>query len=186
MTKVFPTRWCTGASMGPQKPLCHRNLWRNTLYIYTLTIFKKQIPPPKKIPFQNGRPMIYFVSHHFNFGKNMKNHFSKGVFQWNLSHGFSGKSYFPASPKCWFMLISEKTTGFVWFIYVSLFYFILFDFLFLFIYLFIYFFTSKEGYPWGWHLKIAPVKNFDPIVIKYRGLQKTVVGPVGDPLLSEA
>ena len=29
--------------------------------------------------------MIYFVSHHFTFGKNMKNHFSKGVFQWNLS-----------------------------------------------------------------------------------------------------
>ena len=84
--------------------------------------------------------MIYFVSHHFNFGKNMKNHFSKGVFQWNLSHGFSGKSYFPASPKCWFMLISEKTTGFVWFIYLFLFYFVLFDFLFLFVYLFIYLF----------------------------------------------
>ena len=27
---------------------------------------------------------------------------------------FSGKTYFPASPN--FMLISEKTTGFVWFI----------------------------------------------------------------------
>ena len=43
--------------------------------------------------------MIYFVSHHFNFGKNMKNYFSNGVFQWNLSHGFSGKSYFPAFPQ---------------------------------------------------------------------------------------
>ena len=28
-------------------------------------------------------------------------------------------------------------------------------------------------------LKIAPDKNFDTIVIKYRGLRKTVVGPVG-------
>ena len=135
--------------------------------------------------------MIYFVSHDFNFGKNMKNHFSKGVFQWNLSHGFSGKSYFPASPKYWFMLISEKTTGFFWFIYFYfLFYFVLFDFLIfiylfvcLFIYLFIYFFASKEGFPWGGHLKIAPVKNFDTIVIKYRGLRKTVVGPVGTPSL---
>ena len=85
-----------------------------TLYIYTLTIFKKQIPPQKKTnTVSKWRPMTYFVSHHLNFGKNMKKHFSKGVFQWNLSHGFSGKSYFPASPKCWFMLISEKTTGFV-------------------------------------------------------------------------
>ena len=127
-----------------------------------------------------------FCSASFQFRQNMKNHFSKGVFQWNLSHGFSGKSYFPASPKCWFMLISEKTTGFVWFIYLFIYFlfcFVLFDFWFLFIYLFIYFFASKEGYPWGWHLKIAPVKNFDTIVIKYRGLRKTVVGPVGTPSL---
>ena len=135
--------------------------------------------------------MIYFVSHDFNFGKNMKKHFSKGVFQWNLSHGFSGKSYFPASPKYWFMLISEKTTGFFWFIYflfLILFCFVwFFIFIYLFIYLFVYlffylfiylfyflffsfiiiiiiiiiiffFFASKEGYPWGWHLKIVPVK----------------------------
>ena len=32
-------------------------------------------------------------------------------------------------------------------------------------------------------LKIAPAKNFDTIVIKYRGLRKTVVGPVGTPSL---
>ena len=78
----------------------------------------------------------------------MKNHFSKGVFQWNLSHGFSGKSYFPAYPKCWFMLISEKTTGFDWLIDLFLFYFVLFDFLFfiyLFVYLFIFFLRQKKG-----------------------------------------
>ena len=141
MTKVFPTRWCTGASMGPQKPLCHRNLWWILYFIiYTLTIFKKQIPPPQQNTVSKWRPMIYFVSHRFNFGKNMKKHFSKGVFQW------------------------------VWF--------------FIFTYLLVYlFFASREGYPWGWHLKIAPVKNFDTIVIKYRGLRKTVVGPVGTPSL---
>ena len=32
-------------------------------------------------------------------------------------------------------------------------------------------------------LKIAPVTNFDTIVIKYKGLRKTVVGPVGTPSL---
>ena len=138
--------------MGPQKPLCHRNLWWILIlciYIYTNQFQETTPPQKKKNTVSKRRPMIYFVSHHFNFGKNRKNHFSKGVFQWNLSHGFSGKSYFPASPKCWFMLISEKTTGFVWF--------------FIFIYLFIYLFASKEGYPGGWHLKIAPVKNFDTI-----------------------
>ena len=75
--------------------ICDKNY---ILYIYTLTTLKKQVPPQKK-NVSKWRPMIYFVSHDFNFGKNMKNHFSKGVFQWNLSHGFSGKSYFPASPK---------------------------------------------------------------------------------------
>ena len=34
------------------------------------------------------------------------------------------------------------------------------------------------------HLQIAPVKNFDTIVIKYRGLRKIVVGPLG--ILGEA
>ena len=102
---------------------------------------------------------------------------------------------FPHPPKYWFMLISEKTTVFFfWFIYFYfLFYFVLFDFL-IFIYLFIYyyffflffffyFFASKEGYPWRWHLKVAPVKNFDTIVKKFRGLRKTVVGTVGTPSL---
>ena len=123
MTKVFPTRWCTGPSWDPKNhfaiAICDEYY---TLYIYTLTIFKKQIPPQKNTV-SKWRSMIYFVSHHFNFGKNMKKHFSKGVFQWNLSHGFSGKSYFPASPKCWFMLISEKTTWFVWFIYLFIHFF---------------------------------------------------------------
>ena len=32
-------------------------------------------------------------------------------------------------------------------------------------------------------LKITPVKNLDTIEIKYRGLRKTVVGPVGTPSL---
>ena len=138
MTKVFPTRWCTGASMGPQKPLCHRNLWWILYFIYLYAnYFQETNTPPKKNTVSKWRQMIYFVSHHFNFGKNKKkNHFSKGVFQWNLSHGFSGKSYFPASPKCWFMLISEKTTGFVWFIYL---FFISFCFVWflIFIYLFV-------------------------------------------------
>ena len=35
----------------------------------------------------------------FQFRQNMKNYFSKGVFQWNLSHRFSGKSHFSASQK---------------------------------------------------------------------------------------
>ena len=174
MTEVFPTRWCTGASMGPQKPLCHRNLWwYYTLYIYnTLTIFKKQIlAPPPKNTVSKWRPMIYFVSHHFNFGKNM-----------NLSHGFSGKSYFPASPKCRFMLISEKTTGFVWLIDLFLFYFVLFDFdFYLFICLFVFFCVKRRVSMRVTLKKKAPVKNFDTIVIKYRGLRKTVVGPVGTP-----
>ena len=130
---------------------------------------RNKYPPPPQNTVSKWRSMIYFASYHFNFGKNIKNHFSKGVFQWNLSHGFSGKSYFPASPKCWFMLISEKTTGFVWFIYLFWFYFVLFDFWFLFIYLFIYlfiFFLRQKK-----------------IVIKYWGLRKTVVGPVGTPSL---
>ena len=63
-----------------------------------------------------------------------------GVLKTLKTQELPGKSYFPASPKCWFMLISEKTTGFVWFIYLFLFYFVLFDFWFLFIYLFIYLF----------------------------------------------
>ena len=126
--------------------------------------------------------LLCFAS--FQFWQKYEKPLFQRSFQWNLSHGFSGKSYFPASPKCWFMLISEKTTVFVWFIYFLNFilFCLIFDF-YLFIYLFIYFFASKEGYPWGWHLKIAPVKNFDTIVIKYRGLRKTVVGPVGTPSL---
>ena len=88
--------------------------------------------------------LFCFASFQFR-QKNMKNHLSKGVFQWNLSHGFSGKSYFPASLKCWFMLISEKTTG-VCSIYLF-FYFILFCLIFdfyLFICLFI-FLRQKKG-----------------------------------------
>ena len=186
MTKVFPIRWCTGASMGPQKPLCHRNLWwiLYFIYLYTNHFQETNTPPPKKKKYRfkmEANDLFCFASFQFRQKIREKNHFSKGVFQWNLSHGFSGKSYFPASPKCWFMLISDKTTGFVWFIYL---FFISFCFVwFLFIYLFIYFFASKEGYPWGWHLKIALVKHSDTIVIQYRGLRKTVVGPVGTPSL---
>ena len=69
--------------------------------------------------------MIYFVSHHFNFGKNVKTHFQKefvndiwviiGDYEYiNIAEikivkpcfffppppwDFSGKSYFPASPQ---------------------------------------------------------------------------------------
>ena len=32
-------------------------------------------------------------------------------------------------------------------------------------------------------MRVTAVKNFDTIVIKYRGLRKTVVGPVGTPFL---
>ena len=164
MTKVFPTRWCTAASMGPQKPPCHRNLWwiLYSIYLYTNHFQETKIPPPqKKNTVSKWRPMIYFVSHHFNFGKNMKNHFSKGVFQWNLSHGFSGKSYFPASPKCWFMLISEKTTWFVWLI--DWFYFILFCFCWIFyFYLFIclFIFCVKRRVSMRVTLKNSTGQNF--------------------------
>ena len=61
-----------------------------------------------------------FVLSHFDFGKNLKNHFPKGIFQWNLAHNGSswihkhcwnknrwdlrGKTSFPALPNgnlCW-------------------------------------------------------------------------------------
>ena len=54
VTKVFPTRWCTGASMGPQKPICHRNLWWILYFIYLYTNHFQETNTPQKIPFQNG------------------------------------------------------------------------------------------------------------------------------------
>ena len=169
MTKVFPTRWCTGPPWDPQNHfaivICDEYY---TLYIYTLTIFKKQIPLKKKYRFKmEANDLFCFASFQFRQKyEKKKNTFPKEIFfQWNLSHGFSGKSNFPASPKCWFMLISEKTTGFVWLIdflkKLILFCLIFLILIYLFVYfiLFIFFFVSKGGYPWGWHLKIAPVKN---------------------------
>ena len=50
VTKVFPTRWCTGPPWDPKNHFAIV-IWDEyyTLYIYTLTIFKKQIPhPPQK------------------------------------------------------------------------------------------------------------------------------------------
>ena len=202
MTKVFPTRWWTGASMGPQKPLCHRNLWLKTiLYIYTLTTLKKQVPPQKKT-FQNGGQWSILFRTISISAKIWKNTFPKEFFNGIWVMVLVENHIFPHPPKYWFMLISEKTTGFFFLLFICLFLFFilfcfvwffdfylfiyLFNFLFFIFYFFIFYFfflASKEGYPWRWHLKVAPVKNFDMIVKKFRGLRKTVVGTVGTPSL---
>ena len=93
-----------------------------------------------------------FISCHFDFGKKLKIQFLKGIFQWNLAYyngrswihldywnknwqilplwNFRVKTIFCRPPKCWFMLISKKTTG------VDL-----------------IFFSSIGANPWGWQLK---------------------------------
>ena len=86
MTKVFSTCWWRGAPRDPENHFPIVILWYILYIIYLYTYhFQEKIPPPKK-NVSKWWPMIYFVSHHFNFGKNMKNHFAKGIFQWNLSH----------------------------------------------------------------------------------------------------
>ena len=90
--------------------------------MYTLTIFKN----PQKVSKMVAND-LFLVSHHFNFGKNMKNHFPIGIFNeiWviigeyeyinideiKIVKGFSKvfyplvefcwKSYFPAPRKCY-------------------------------------------------------------------------------------
>ena len=93
--KIFPTRWCTGGlPWDPKNHFAIGILWEILYFIYLYTNhFQEKIPPSKKKTKQKNTiskwwPMIYFVSHHFHFGKNMKNHFSKGIFQWNLSHDY--------------------------------------------------------------------------------------------------
>ena len=142
--RYFPP---VGARGPPRDPQNHFAIiiWDDyyTLYIYTLTIFKKQIPQKKNRFKMDTNDLYCFAS--FQFRQKYEKTLFQMSFQWNLSHGFSGKSYFPASPKCWFMLISEKTTGFVWFIYFfNLILFCLIFYFYLFICLFI-FLCQKKG-----------------------------------------
>ena len=56
------------------------------IYLYTKNnIFKQKIP---KIiyRFKMAAKWPIFISHHFNFDQNLKNHFPKQFFQWNLAH----------------------------------------------------------------------------------------------------
>ena len=76
-----------GRSMeSPQrKPLSQKNFVMNaTLYIYTLNriIFNQK----NDLPFQNASQITDFASRHFDFGENLKNHFPKGICQWNFAH----------------------------------------------------------------------------------------------------
>ena len=40
-----------------------------------------------------GAKLPIFISCHFDFGENMKKHFPKGIFQWNLAHSRSDYKY---------------------------------------------------------------------------------------------
>ena len=48
--RYFPPVGARGASMGPQKPLCHRNLWwiLYFIYLYTNRFQETNTPPPQK------------------------------------------------------------------------------------------------------------------------------------------
>ena len=149
MTKVFPTRWCTGASMGPQKPLCHRNLWwiLYFIYLYTNHFQETNIPPPKKKKaFQNGGQwsiLFRIISISAKIWKNtFPKEFFNGIWVMVLAENCLAENYIFPHPS---NADSEKTTGFVWFIYFI--YFILFClilYLCLFICLFI-FLRQKKG-----------------------------------------
>ena len=74
MTKCFPPVFAKGGggAMGPniKKTTFPADFLMNaTLYIRTL-IFKQK---KAKLPI--------FISRHFDFGENLKNHFYKGIFQ---------------------------------------------------------------------------------------------------------
>ena len=51
-----------------------------TLYIYTLKTAAFKQKYPKNNSFKMAAKLPIFVSRHFDFGKNLKNNFSKGTF----------------------------------------------------------------------------------------------------------
>ena len=144
--------------MGPQKPLCHDEYY--TLYIYTLTIFKKKNTPPKKYLYTNSfqetntppqkkylfkmeaNDLFCFASFQF------RQKYEKPLFQRSFFNGIwviflSGKSHFPASPKMLIYANYRENDGACLIYLIFLFYFVLFDF-FIFIYLFVYFYLCVK------------------------------------------
>ena len=55
-----------------------------TLHLYTKHNHIQVKTTKTYLSFQNGAKWPFFVSRHFDFGENLKNYFSKGIFQWNL------------------------------------------------------------------------------------------------------
>ena len=53
-------------------------------YFYTMYTLITTVYQGKKeifVGFQNGGQIPFFISRHFDFGENLKNHFSEGIFQ---------------------------------------------------------------------------------------------------------
>ena len=87
MTKVFPTRWYQRGSIEPslKKTTFPADFVMNTtLYIYTfkriISKQKKEKKSEKNTVSKMAAKLPIFALRHFNFSENLKNHFSKGIF----------------------------------------------------------------------------------------------------------
>ena len=87
----WPIWNCTFTPVGAQmEPPLRKHFstgilqWNLHHYVRTIkiTILQKKIE--NVVPFQNGGQITdFYFSHHFDFGQNLRKHFSKRIFQWN-------------------------------------------------------------------------------------------------------
>ena len=83
--KVFSTGWCP--KEGPRDPFPGWILWY-ILFLYYLYIKNNHVQAKtyKKYCFKTATKLPISILRHFDFGENLKNHFSKGICQCNLAH----------------------------------------------------------------------------------------------------